>query len=201
MNLKSRLGEKIMKKEQKTEKRLVVFDVETKRSAGEVGGWNKAHLMGLAAAVVYDSLDDKYYTYEEDGAAELVEHLLGADLIIGFNQVRFDYQVLAAYTPQDLRARPNLDLLQEIHKVLGFRVGLSHLGQVTLGRDKTADGLQSLKWFKEGRLDLIREYCQEDVRLTWDLYVFARDKGYLLYEDKRGHRLRVPLNLELKRFL
>ncbi len=190
-----------MEKNRQPEKRLVVFDVETRRSAQEVGGWDKAHLMGLAAAVAYDSLDGRYHVYEEHQAAALVDRLLAADLIIGFNHLRFDYQVLSAYTPKDLRQRPNLDLLHEIHQVLGRRVGLGHLGEITLGRDKTADGLQSLKWVREGRLDLVIEYCREDVRLTWDLYEFARDNGYLLYQDKEGRRLRVPLDLDLKRFL
>jgi len=194
-------SEVVPSQEPPSPRRLMVFDTETRRSAAEVGGWDKAHLMGLAAAVVYDALEDRYYHYEETRAGELIEHLLQADLIIGFNQMRFDYQVLSAYGPQDLRARPNLDLLQEIYQVLGRRIGLGHLGQTTLGRDKTADGLQSLRWVKEGRLDLVREYCREDVRLTWDLYVYARDNGYLIYEDKRGHRLRIPLDLDLRRYI
>ncbi|MFH1138232.1 MAG: DEAD/DEAH box helicase [Pseudomonadota bacterium] len=182
-------------------KRLMVFDLETRRSAAEVGGWGKTHLMGLAAGVVYDAADDRYYSYEERQAGNLVEKLLQADLIIGFNHLGFDYGVLSAYTPKDLKARPNLDLLQEIYRVLGRRIGLGALGETTLGRPKTADGLQSLEWVKEGRLDLVMQYCREDVRLTWDLFVFARENGYLLYEDKMGRRLRIPLELDLDKLL
>ncbi|MEW6264625.1 MAG: DEAD/DEAH box helicase [Thermodesulfobacteriota bacterium] len=182
-------------------KRILAFDVETKRSAAEVGGWDKAHLMGLAAGVVYDSLEDKYYVYGDEETAALVDRLLGADLIIGFNQMRFDFQVLTAYTVKDLRGRPNLDLCLEVHKALGRRLSLDHLGLYTLNRKKTADGLQSLRWVKEGRLDLVKDYCREDVRLTWDLYAFARDNGYLVYQDKSGRRLRLPLNLDLKNFI
>ena len=178
----------------------MVFDLETKRSAADVGGWNKSHLMGIAAGVVYDSVEDDYFVYGENEINALVAKLKQADLIIGFNHMRFDYQVLSAYTVDDLRLRPNLDLLQEIYNCLGRRVGLGHLGEVTLGRDKTADGLQSLQWVKEGRLDLVKEYCREDVRLTWDLFCFARDNGYLLYEDKAGNRLRIPLEIDLNRF-
>lgn len=190
-----------MERDKKSEPRLVAFDLETRRSANEVGGWNNAHLMGLAAGAVYDSVDDEFYVYEEDDVTILIEKLSRADLVIGFNHIRFDYKVLEAYTPENLKELPNLDLLQEIYNVLGRRVGLGHLGEVTLGRDKTADGLQSLKWFKEGRMDLIKEYCVEDVRLTWDLFVFARDNGYLLYEDKKKNRLRIPLELELDKYL
>jgi len=192
---------KMLKPSEPSEPRLVVFDLETRRSAAEVGGWDKGHLMGLAAGVVYDVLEDRYQVYEEGQVKALVDRLLAADLIIGFNQLRFDYQVLSAYTTSDLRSRPNLDLLQEIHQSLGWRVGLDHLGQATLDRAKTADGLQSLEWFKQGRLDLVKEYCQEDVRLTYDLFVFARKKGYLIFEDREGRRLRIPLDLSLDRFL
>ncbi|MBW2053997.1 MAG: DUF1998 domain-containing protein, partial [Deltaproteobacteria bacterium] len=184
-----------------SEPRLMVFDLETKRSAVEVGGWNKAHLMGLAAGVVYDTLKDQYYIFEENQVQDLVDRLLEADLIIGFNHLRFDYQVLSAYTTIDLRSRPNLDLLQEVYQSLGRRIGLSHLGQATLGREKTADGLQSLQWVKEGRLDLVKEYCQEDVRLTYNLYIFGRENGYLIFEDKEGRKMRIPLDLNLKRFI
>jgi len=196
---------KVLKEEpqanEPTAPRVVVFDLETRRSANEVGGWNKAHLMGLAAGVVYDELEDKYYVYEEDRAADLVDRLRQADLVVGFNHLRFDYQVLKAYTPRDLQALPNLDLLEEIYKALGHRVSLGHLGQATLNRAKTADGLQSLEWVRQGRLDLVREYCQEDVRLTYDLYSFARENGYLIFEDKQGRRSRVPLDLKLEKFL
>ena len=183
------------------EKRLMAFDLETKRSAGDVGGWGKTYLMGLAAGVVYDSVDDHFYCYEEDQAGALVEKLMQADLIIGFNHLKFDYGVLSAYTTKDLKSKPNLDLLQEIYQVLGRRIGLGALGETTLGRPKTADGLQSLEWVKQGRMDLVMEYCVEDVRLTWDLYVYARDNGYLIYEDKFGRKLRIPLELDLDKYL
>jgi len=32
-----------------------VFDVETRRSAAEVGGWHRADRMGISVAVLYDS--------------------------------------------------------------------------------------------------------------------------------------------------
>src|SRR6185436_12688810 len=34
--------------------RILVFDLETQRSAAEVGGWHRAERMGLALGVVYD---------------------------------------------------------------------------------------------------------------------------------------------------
>ena len=77
-------------------------------------------------------------------------------VVVGFNLRRFDYRVLAGYTGADYnRLVPTLDLLEEIHRALGFRLRLDHLARETLGSGKSADGLACLEWVREGRLDLV----------------------------------------------
>lgn len=78
--------------------------------------------------------------------------------------------------------------------MLGFRVKLAHVAEATLGRTKSADGLQSLAWFREGRLDLVEEYCRQDVKVTAGLYRFGRDHGYVLYPDREERFMRVPVS-------
>ncbi|MFQ5873086.1 MAG: DEAD/DEAH box helicase, partial [Dehalococcoidia bacterium] len=73
---------------------LVVFDVETMRSAAEVGGWDKAYLMGVSLGIVWDSHQKEFVTYSEERVDGLIAHLQRADLVIGFNIVGFDYSVL-----------------------------------------------------------------------------------------------------------
>ena len=164
------------------EKRVVFFDLETLRSADEVGGWSNIHKMGCAVAVCYDTLDQQYYVYEESDINFLIEKLLTADLVVGFNHMRFDYRVLQAYTQIKLYQLPNFDILEDVTKVLGHRLSLNALASITLKKKKSADGLQSLAWIKEGRLDLVKEYCQMDVEVTRDLFMFGASKGYVLYE-------------------
>jgi DEAD/DEAH box helicase domain-containing protein len=85
-------------------------------------------------------------------------------------------------------------MLEEIHRALGFRVSLGHLAEATLGEGKSADGLQSLAWFKQGRLDLIEQYCRKDVEVTRRLYLFGRERGYVLFRDARRQvEVRVPV--------
>ncbi len=176
-------------------RRTLLFDVETKRSAVEVGGWHLAHRMGLAVAVVCHLEENRFETFHEDEIAGLAATLHGADLVVGFNSRRFDYQVLAGYTGEAYeRTLPTLDLLEEIHAGLGFRLGLDHLARETLGVEKSADGLQSLAWVREGRLDLVAEYCRRDVEILRDLYLFGRREGYLRYRDRAGNRLRLPVS-------
>ncbi len=171
----------------------LLFDVETQRSAAEVGGWGNTHLMRLALGVVYDCATGEFETYTEERAEALVERLFRAPVVVGFNSRRFDYSVLRAYTTRDLAVLPTFDLLEEIHKKLGYRLSLGHLAEHTLGRGKSGDGLQSLEWWKYGRLDLIEQYCRRDVELVRDLLAFAAREGHVLFQRKTGELVRLPV--------
>jgi len=171
-----------------------VLDLETQRSAQEVGGWHRADLMGISCAVLYDSKEDRFFEFLEDQLRQLREHLRRLDLIVGFNIKRFDYQVLGGYFDIDFRKFPTLDILEEIHKYLGYRLSLEHLARVTLGREKTADGLQALKWWKQGRIQEIVDYCKADVAITRDLFMYGKKNGYLLFINKAKNIVRIPVN-------
>lgn len=172
----------------------LVFDVETRRSAAEVGGWNRADRMGVSIAVAYDSRADDFFSYTQEALPELFARMRAARLVVGFNSFRFDYAVLSAFAPFDLRALPGLDLLRRVQDSLKYRVSLDNLGQATLDEPKSADGLQALRWWQEGRLDDIAAYCRKDVDLTRRLYLFGLEHGWLLFTNKAGQRVRVPVD-------
>ncbi|HSB79052.1 MAG TPA: Zn-binding domain-containing protein, partial [Candidatus Methylomirabilis sp.] len=173
--------------------RILVLDVETQRSAEEVGGWDRSDRMGLAVAVTADLATGEARVYTEDQVSLLLDDLSAAACIIGFNVRRFDYAVLSGYRALDFGGLPTLDMLEEVHASLGFRLSLNHLAQETLGAPKLADGLQSLAWFKAGDLDKVIEYCKADVDLTRRLFEFGRTQGYLLYRDYQGRSARLPV--------
>ncbi|MDX1649695.1 MAG: ribonuclease H-like domain-containing protein, partial [Myxococcota bacterium] len=181
--------------------RIVVFDLETQRSAEEVGGWHNAHRMRLALAVIWDSRERTFHAFREGQVEALLERLAAADLVVGFNARRFDYRVLRGYTDRDLAALPTFDLLDAIHGRLGFRLALGHLGEETLGAAKSADGLQSLQWWREGRVEEIERYCRQDVALLRDLFEHAVRHGYLLFRTRRGERVRLPMPLSVPELL
>ncbi len=174
------------------------FDLETQNLAQDVGGWDYKHLMRVSVAVLYDHNRGEFEVFQEPDVPVLLERLHALDLIVGFNIKHFDFQVLQAYTPRPLKALPAFDMLEVLRRQLGFRLSLDHLGEKTLGRKKTADGIQAVQWFRENRWDLLIRYCQDDVSLTRDLFFHALEKGYLVYEDRSGNRLRLstPWNLE-----
>ena len=176
--------------------RLLVFDLETKRSADEVGGWSNVMDMGMSVGVIWDSTDKSHHVYLEHQVPALIAHLRRGDLIVGFNHVEFDLRVLAGHQPTqesrhqlylDLRGLNHLDILTELKKSLGHRLKLESVAKPTLGVGKSADGLQALQWYKEGRLDLIIEYCKQDVEVTHRVFEYAQQhEGKLLYESRAG---------------
>jgi DEAD/DEAH box helicase domain-containing protein len=174
--------------------RYGVLDIETRRSAAEVGGWNRAEKMGVSCAVLYDSKSGKFHDYTQDQVPDLCEHLLKLDRVVGFNLIKFDYKVLAGLCAFDFHGLPTLDILVKVHEVLGYRLSLDHLAQNTLGAEKSADGLMALQWWQQGEMDKIIEYCTQDVRVTRDLYRFGRDNRFLVFRNKAGHQVRVPVS-------
>ena len=174
--------------------RYGVLDIETQRSAKEVGGWHRAERMKVSCAVLYDSQKDAFFEYVEGQIPSLLEKLHELDLVIGFNIKRFDYRVLSAYTDMDFGRIPTLDLLEKVKDRLGYRLSLDHLASATLDAGKTADGLDALRWWKEGKMAKILEYCRSDVAITRDLFRFGREKRYVLFRNKAEQIVRLPVD-------
>ena len=169
---------------------IVFFDVETQRTFDEVGGRHNMHKLGLAAAVTYSTATGDFRHCEEKNVADLVAELKAADLVVGFNVLRFDYQVLRAYTDEPLAEIPTVDMLDHIHKKLGFRVSLDNLAQTTLGTAKSADGLQAVRWYRQGRIAEILAYCQQDVEVTRQLYEYGQQQKHVKFRD-RSYRVKT----------
>ena len=174
----------------------VIFDLETKRLAADVGGWSNIKKMGFAAGVTYNEVLDEYARYSENEVELLLDTIHRAELIVGFNLLRFDYVVLRPYglrVDQSLR-RKSLDLLLEIHNALGFRLGLGNLAEATLGVSKSADGIQSVQWYREGEIEKILDYCEQDVRVTYELWKYGSQHGHVLFRDRLNRVTRVSVD-------
>ncbi|MFN3534693.1 MAG: ribonuclease H-like domain-containing protein, partial [Desulfatiglandales bacterium] len=151
----------------------------------EVGGWKNSHLMRISVACLYDLSSDSYKFFREEDIPRLIEELYGAELVVGFNIRDFDYKVLSFYTQKPLNRLPTLDILQAIYKACKRKVSLSSVSKATLNRDKIGDGLDAIKWFREGNFEKLSEYCKVDVELTKDLYLYGVKNGYVKFFDKK----------------
>ena len=175
-------------------KNIVYFDLETQKSADEVGGWGNIIRMGLSVAVTYSTARGEYTIYGEKQVDELLRELQRADLVVGFNNLRFDYEVLHGYTSMDLTQLPTLDMLVELTSTLNHRLSLDSIATATFGVEKTAEGLQAIRWYKEGKLAEIAEYCCYDVKITKLVHEYGRQNKQLFYENRFGKKLNVAVN-------
>lgn len=171
--------------------RRITLDIETANDFVD-GGFDPLRL-DLSIVCIHDSASDTFASFSTEELPSLWPILEGADLLIGFNSDHFDIPILGKYYSGNLALIPSLDLLKEVKQALGRRIKLDNLAEATLGRKKTGDGLQAVRWWKEGKHDLVRQYCIEDVRITKDLYEFAKKNKKLLYRDWDGVR-EITLN-------
>lgn len=174
--------------------RFGVFDIETRKSAEEVGGWHRADLMRVSVAVLYEHAEQRFSTFTEETIDAMIERLFALDLVVGFNNKRFDNKVLSAYTNRDLATLPSFDILEAVTERLGYRLSLDRLAEKTLQVKKDGDGLQALRWFRQGEMKKLAAYCQKDVEITRDLFLFGLRQQYLLFQNKAGHEVRLPVD-------
>jgi DEAD/DEAH box helicase domain-containing protein len=173
---------------------IVYFDLETQKAAQEVGGWGNIRDMRMSVGVTYSTARQEYRIYSEKAVDDLLTELQRADRVIGFNNLRFDYEVLQFYTVYDLRQMPTLDLMVELQKTLQHRLSLDSVANATLGVEKTAEGLQAIQWFREGRLLEIAEYCCYDVKITRLVHEYGTEHRQVFYRDRTGRKVAVPVS-------
>ena len=191
---------------------FLVFDLETQRSADEVGGWGNIQSMLYSVAVVWDSEKNDFFTYYEDQFEDLFQHLTCGFTVVGFNHAYFDYKVLSGYGQSTeeresilnrLLKQKNLDILLYIKEKLGFRLRLDGVARATLQTSKSADGLAALKWYKEyketgnqNKLQQIADYCIQDVQVTRDLYLYGKKNKFIYYETKSRNLEKLEVSWE-----
>jgi len=176
------------------ERAVVVFDLETQRSFEEVGGRTQLHRLGVSIGVAFSFATGDYLVVTEESIQELIDLLLDAELVVGYNVRGFDYEVLRAYTDADLQALPTQDLMLDLEERLGFRPKLDSVVKATIGGGKSADGLQALEWWRRGEIDKIIEYCKEDVRVTKELYEFGIRNRFVLVNRFGGKSRQVDVD-------
>ena len=172
---------------------IVYFDLETQKSADEVGGWDNIRDMKMSVGVTYSTARGTYQIYDEKRVDTLMRELQRADLVVGFNNLRFDYEVLHGYSVFDLRQVPTLDMLVELQKTLTHRLSLDAIATASLGVEKTSEGLQAIRWWREGKLMEIAEYCCFDVKITRLVHEYGLAHKQLLYKNRFGATLSVPV--------
>lgn len=176
-------------------KNIVYFDLETQKSADEVGGWGNIRDMRMSVGVTYSTARGGYKIYGEREVNHLLDELRRADLVVGFNTLRFDYTVLLGHNDFfDPEQISSLDMLVEVERILSHRLKLDAIAHGTFGVQKTSEGLQAIKWFREGKLLEIAEYCCFDVKITKLVHEYGVAHKQLFYTNKFGKKAVLPVS-------
>jgi hypothetical protein len=177
---------------------IVYFDLETQRSANDVGGWNNKGAMGMSIGVTYSTQAGKYVIYSEARVGDLMDELVQADVVVGFNHISFDYAVLEGYRPVYLAEQcVSLDLMVDIEQKIGHRLKLESIASASLGKGKSAQGLDAIRWWQEGRILDIAEYCCYDVKVTKAVHEYGVTNGFVKYLDRFGSEQKVEVDWKL----
>ncbi len=162
--------------------RKIVFDIETSNIFQDVGSNNPVDL-DISVVGVHDSDSDSYSIFTVSELIDLWPIIEKADMLITFNGEHFDIPLLNKYYSGDLTKIKSVDLLKEMHKSAGRRMKLDQIAEGTLGIKKSGHGLDAVKWWKEGKMEELKKYCLDDVRITKDIYEYALKNGKLIFKE------------------
>lgn len=177
--------------------RKIVFDIETKNIFADVGKRDPS-LLDISLVGIYDSETDSYDSFLEEDLPRLWNILESADVLIGYNSDHFDMPLLNKYYPGDLTRIKSVDLMKEISNSCGRRLALDAVAEATIGAKKSGHGLQAVQWWKEGKIEEIRKYCLQDVKVTKEVYDFAIQNKKVMYKDTLSKQIiEVPLDTSL----
>lgn len=172
--------------------RYIIFDLETQNIFQDTGSSDPASL-DISVGSFYDSETDTYTTVTGDELATVWPLMEQADALVGYNSNHFDIPLLNKYYPGDLTQIKSIDILEYIKESLGRRLRLDSVASATVGNKKSADGLQAVRWWREGKIKEIKKYCEQDVKVTKKVFDYALEHGHVLFKD--GYRKReIPLD-------
>ncbi len=173
----------------------IVFDIETQNTFADVN--NDFKKLKISVVSIYQYETDSYQSFVESELGKLWPILERADRLIGYNSQHFDLPVMNNYYLGDWLKFSNLDLMTQIKENLGFRLKLADVAAATLDNvAKSADGLQAIRWWKEGKIAEIKKNCEQDVRVTKELYDFGRKNKQLFYKSLTGEITPFRVNFD-----
>lgn len=171
----------------------VVFDLETKSFFVEDGKFNPSCFGVSVLSLYHRKLDNSFKEIEgeilsfwEKDFPSMWKYFTEANRIIGFNSLSFDVPALSPYSPSGFSKLPHFDILDEIKKATGHKSSLHKIAKATLGVQKTDSGENAVLYWEKGdkrSLELLQKYCEDDVRITKDIYDYVLKNKSLKFTD------------------
>lgn len=171
----------------------IILDLETQHTFQEVG--SDPRKLKVSVVGIYEYATNEYLAFKEEEFTQLFPRLKKASMLVGFNINKFDLPVLSPYYVGKITQFHTLDLLEEVEKILGFRVALDDLARATLGTKKSGHGFMAIDYYRRGEWEKLINYCLDDVKITRELYEYGLKNGKLFFNDFRGKK-ELAVNFE-----
>ncbi len=158
---------------------IVIIDIETKEPIADKNNI-KALQVSLAGAII----DGTIQFFIEENITEFFTLLDSAELIVGHNILAFDYIVLQQYTATDIIKKytsKTFDTFRILEKKTDRRISLNDLAERNLGISKLGKGIDAPQLFKDGKIDELKEYLAQDLRITEQIFLHIKEHKYLTY--------------------
>ena len=152
--------------------------------------------MKVTVVSIYEYETGSYRSFGENELCQLWPILEKAERLIGYNSEHFDLPILHNYYLGDLSVINHLDIMKKVKESVGIRLKLNSIAMATLDMEKSADGLQAIKWWKEGKIDEIKKYCEQDVKVTKEIYEFGKNNKQLFYKSLVGEIIPFAVNFD-----
>jgi hypothetical protein len=179
----------------------VFLDIETRELVPEN---RDLSLMRISIAGVRK--DGEAFIFTEEDIAGLFTILDDADLIVGHNLILFDYKVLNRYAGYNVAAKHKertLDFFYAIMQMTDRRVSMNDLAQRNLGIAKLGEGKDAPVMYKEGRMDELRAYLEQDLLILERLYDHLLQHGrlkygHIVYKEPVEREIELPIKARPK---
>lgn len=164
----------------------LVLDIETKQTFAELGGKGREFLgkMEMSVACIYSYNKNAYYCFDETQLDELRTLLSDRALLVGFSSNKFDLPILERTLGLDLMSYPRFDISDEIESRTGRLIGLSKLAAVNLKINKNGNAVGAPDLYRAGKIQELKDYCQQDVKVTKEIYDLIKKNGELLIPER-----------------
>jgi hypothetical protein len=153
----------------------VVIDIETTGLSRDINH--------ITTVCIYDSITKEYLHYNDIELKKLFDYIKCRPLV-GHNIEVFDIPFLksAGYVPD--KDQKIFDIMKFVRKTSGRQAKLDDLCYYNLGNRKSGDGLWAISLYHEGKIDELKEYCQLDVELTHELFLYGMNNKIIKCDNR-----------------
>ncbi len=171
---------------------ILYLDIETQHLITEFeGGWKRPDNYRKIKIAELGILRNNVHTYfEEENISLLIDELSDAELIVGHNNIKFDYEVLKHYLPQNEMFKiiiKSFDTMLEFAKHTKDNagwVGLDDIASRNFGMKKTEDSIKIPQMWCEGKHDIVKSYLLNDLKMTEQFFLAGLKGQTFKYDHK-----------------